>query len=182
MSLQRILSILLLFSYGIPAGLGPFWHQHHHGSTQRSSRDHECCSGSIDLSISRGRADVDCCDPSEQVCGCTAHDGNLSRDAEKLAAPSTSTGHLIGHSSGEATAVDDSSDQPFTLLSVSANIRCQGNCAICAFYAQSQTSSVESIRILSGSLVEWSITRRTSTEAHWATGFSARGPPSSMLC
>ena len=180
MSLQRILSILLLFSYGIPAGLGPFWHQHQHhhdhGSTPGPSSGHKCCSSDIDAAILCARADVECPDQGEHVCGCTAGRGNSSQVTGQVVATTA------GHSGGESTAVNDSSDQPFSLPSLSANMRCQGNCAICAFYAQSQTSSMGSVGISSGTLVEWSVASRLSAEGQWRVGFSARGPPSSVLC
>lgn len=176
MSLQRFLSILLLFSYGIPAGLGPFWHQHHHGSTQGPSCVHKCCSSDIDAPIPCARADVKCHDQCGHVCDCTAGGGNSSQISEQVVE------NAAGHSGGEPTAVDDLSDQLFSPPSVSASIHCQGNCAICAFYAQSQTNSMGSIGISSGTLVEWSSASSISAAGHWRVGFSARGPPSSVLC
>lgn len=172
MSLQRIVSILLLFSYGIPAGLGPFWHQHHHGPILGVSCDDDCCRGDIDSALARVRAVVDCREPDGQVCGCAAHGDNPSQVAKQLA-PSAA-----GYSEKETAVAGDCSDELFLLSCGSANFRCQGMCAICAFYAQSQACSMDPVGISSGSLVEWNLVLLASAEAYRASAFSARGPPS----
>ena len=173
MSLQRLLSIILLFSYGIPASLGPFWH--HHAPMRGFTCDHHRCGDGQEPKESS--AATACSGHSHELrpCGCASRSG-FSTQNSKQVVEST-----ICLSSPELPCVDDTDDtyaEPYSPPSVAENYRCPGACVICAFYAQYHSNAVEAAGIASGTLIIWSIALSSAAKTHRSTGFSARGPPS----
>lgn len=150
---HRFVSICLLLAYGIPAAVGPYWHNH-----PEAVSHHACsteCVGYAPDAVSGEYADESNCGVH---CSCSEQINDARDRGVSTQAGSSPAGRSI------------------CWLHV-----CSDHCAICAFYAQSTDSLTQCDAPASCALWAWIGRAHASAEASPLRAFSARGPPAAVL-
>ncbi len=151
---HRLVSVCLLVAYGIPAAVGPYWHNHQAVSTYHACTD-AACSEYESSSTSSENAEESSCGSH---CSCSAQ--------------SNETGDC--RSAGQA-------ERSPARLSADGLHRCSDHCTICAFYAQSTIFPKQCVAPTSSALWAWLRGAYSSDEGSLLRAFSARGPPAAVL-
>lgn len=150
---HRLVSICLLLAYGIPAAVGPYWHNHQEGLSHRACNV-AACAEYDSCSISTENAEASNCGAH---CSCSEpNEAKRDRRIAKQAGSSPACPSVYG-------------------LHV-----CSDHCTICAFYAQSASFLAQCDAPASSALWAWLRGVHASAEASPLRAFSARGPPAAV--
>ena len=151
---HRLISFCLLFAYGIPAAVGPYWHNHHGQATHLACTAVICASHQSDTMSSDVAEESDC----SIHCGCSARNETAS----------------------DRCTAGQAANAPAPVCAFGVH-HCSDHCTICAFYAQSQSVFMPCVAAPSATLWAWLRAEQPSAEATHLLSASARGPPADLL-
>ncbi len=146
--LRKLVALLLVVCYGIPAALGPYWHHHACHGTDHAAAGH-AVSGHAACGFDHAHSGEHHAHATNSL-ACHHHEHVVSGTQKRAPRPLTITGHDASHS---------------------------GPCAICQFYATAQLDTSADLQIDQSSLISQSFAHSGSQARLFAIASRARGPP-----